>query len=129
MNNREKHAFTKQQYEGKVFDTLYNGKFIVEKYVRSKDIHIRFLETGYRTTTTIHRIKEGKINDRMKPKLFGIGILGDTKTSKYPKEYKLWSGMLYRCYVDPLQNNPSYVDCSVSENFQVFEYFKEWCNK
>lgn len=128
MNNLEKHALAKQQYEGKVFDTLYNGKFIVEKYVRSKDIHIRFLETGYRTTTTINNIKNGKISDRMKPKLFGVGVLGDTKTSKHPKEYALWNGMLYRCYVDPLQNNPSYVDCSVSENFKVFEYFKEWCN-
>ena len=43
MNNLERHALAKQQYEGKVFDTLYNGKFIIEKYVRSKEIHIRYL--------------------------------------------------------------------------------------
>ena len=38
--------------------------------------------------------------------------------------------MLQRCYSSKLYiKRPTYKDCSVSENFKYFPYFKEWCNK
>lgn len=60
------------------------------------------------------------INDRKYPmSLHGI----DTR------EYALWNNMLKRCYSTISQiDRPTYVGCSVSENFKAFSYFHEWCN-
>ena len=45
------------------------------------------------------------------------------------KEYKIWRGMLERCYSKLFHiHHPYYVGCSVSENFKNFQYFAEWCN-
>lgn len=44
------------------------------------------------------------------------------------KEYKLWSGMLERCYsVVYHQKHPTYIGCSVSEDFKYFQRFAKWC--
>jgi hypothetical protein len=63
----------------------------------------------------------------------GVGVsLG----SKYPKvvggvqtvEYQLWKNMIARCYSESWgERNPTYVGCTVSENFKNFQYFAEWC--
>lgn len=64
----------------------------------------------------------------------GVGI----NDRKYPttidgvkrKEYRIWSDMLKRCYSAAyLSARPSYVGCSVSDNFKVYSYFYEWCNR
>lgn len=48
---------------------------------------------------------------------------------KITKEYSLWSCMLRRCYSSESHKlHPSYVGCSVSENFKNFQWFAEWCN-
>lgn len=62
----------------------------------------------------------------------GVGV----NDGKYPskvkgkrvKEYVLWHGILRRCY-DPKyhERHPSYLGCSVSENFKNYSYFYEWC--
>ena len=44
------------------------------------------------------------------------------------KEYKLWVGMLERCYSEKLHlKRPTYIRCTVSENFKNFQWFAEWC--
>jgi len=48
---------------------------------------------------------------------------------KFTKEYSLWKGMLRRCYSERFQKEcPTYVGCSVSEEFSNFQKFAEWCN-
>lgn len=54
-----------------------------------------------------------------------IGIDGKRKDTC---EYKLWRGMLERCYCCKyLAKYPTYVGCHVSENFKSFQYFAKWC--
>ena len=64
--------------------------------------------------------------------MYGIGITGDIQVNvngQYLKEYKIWKRVLCRCYSVGYQKvQPTYIDCSVSENFRYLEYFKEWCN-
>lgn len=64
--------------------------------------------------------------------VYGIGINDRSKPSKsngrIAKEYDLWMQMMRRCY-SPTYNNkhPTYIGCSVSENFKSYSYFYDWC--
>ena len=66
--------------------------------------------------------------------LYGAGFYEKGKyvatfEGKTSKEYSLWSDMLRRCYSVKYQKlHPTYIGCSVSENFKNFQWFAEWCN-
>ncbi len=58
------------------------------------------------------------INDRTKPTTFNGSQL---------REYMVWKSMMARCY-SPLvhKRSPSYIGCTVSENFKHYAYFFDW---
>ena len=118
--------------EGDVFKTKSYGDLIITKYVNSKAVCVKFVVTGYETTTKASNVIAGSVKDRLLPTVHGIGITGDSQVrvdGKHTKEYRLWHNMLNRCYNVGYQKvQPTYIDCSVSENFRYLEYFKEWCN-
>lgn len=65
--------------------------------------------------------------------IYGVGIYERGKFSgyihsKHTKEYAIWKRMLERCYCAKTQvKHPTYIGCSVSDNFKNFQYFAEWC--
>lgn len=117
---------------GKIFETNSYGKLEVIKYNNAKEVYVRFLDTGYETVTQAQQIVLGKVKDRLLPSIFGVGVIGEYSISvkrKPIKEYDLWRGMLERCYDNKRQTRyPTYKDCTVSENFKYFPFFKDWCN-
>jgi len=63
---------------------------------------------------------------------YGVGTNDYTyptrRQGKDSKEYRLWNGMLARCYSKvALARGPSYLNCRVSENFKDYTYFYQWC--
>lgn len=65
--------------------------------------------------------------------VMGVGTLG---VGRYrariggvvTKEYRLWEGMLTRCYSNKVHSRqPCYMEAQVSEEFLNFQYFAEWC--
>ena len=61
-------------------------------------------------------------------KIFNFGI-NDVKGSSTSRDYKLWVNILNRIHNDGRYNkNPSYRDCSVSEDFILFSNFRKWYN-
>ena len=118
--------------EGDVFKTKSYGDLIITKYINSQAVCVKFVVTGYETTTQAISIRRGSVKDRLLPTVYGIGITGDIQVNvngQYLKEYKIWKRVLCRCYSVGYQKvQPTYIDCSVSENFRYLEYFKEWCN-
>ena len=131
QHNRERLAKAKEQYLGKTFSSNNFGDFIVVDYVSSKNITVEFIATGYQTKTTTKEINQGKITDRLKPSVFGVGVIGN----KYPINengninyiYKVWNNILNRCYNEKARlKYKAYSDCSTSDNFKCYEYFYEW---
>jgi len=62
----------------------------------------------------------------------GVGINDGKYTATIKgvnkKEYEIWRGMLQRCYNTKVQKmRPTYIGCSVSDNFKYYTYFFEWC--
>lgn len=132
MNNEQRLAFAKAEYEGSVFPTNKYGDLLVLNYVKSYEVLVEFITTGYRTMTSSQNILKGNVRDRSLPSVYGVGIIGKELTSKdgkNTKEYLVWHNMLQRSY-DPKYHKKcnSYKDCSVSENFKHYPYFKDWCN-
>lgn len=45
------------------------------------------------------------------------------------KSYGAWRNMIKRCYSGDFQKKyPTYIGCSVSDNFLEYSYFHEWCS-
>jgi len=123
----------KDLYEGLTFDTKFNGKLEIVEYISNKNVVVKFVDTGYVTQTTLSEIQRGSVKDRLRASVFGVGVVGDAPTridGKELREYVLWSGVVERCYCGKAQgrNAKSYEDCSMSENFRYYHYFKDWCN-
>ena len=124
---REKHEV------GSIHSTNKYGDYVITKYIDSCNIHIKFLNTGYEKVVSKSHILRGEIRDRYFPYVHGVGVVGcessrDINGNKL-KEYLLWNHMLTRCYNENLKLKlPSYNNCTVSDNFKYYPYFKEWCN-
>lgn len=122
----------KEKYEGKVFSSRNFGEYVVTSYVDSKEIHIKFIDTGYETVVSSSTIKVGKIKDNLKPFVCGVGYLGYDyeKNDGLTKAYSIWASMIQRCYNEKyLLKRQTYLGCSVSKEFHNFSYFKLWCSK
>lgn len=65
--------------------------------------------------------------------IHGVGV-NEGKYQTYngwveTREYRKWKGMLGRTYGASTQRlQPTYIGCSISDNFKSFSYFHEWCN-
>ena len=66
--------------------------------------------------------------------VWGVGVndrkYPATKDGKNLKVYATWRSLLMRCYCPKYQERfPTYLGCSVSENFKNFTYFYEWARQ
>ena len=120
-------------FEGSLFKTKRYGDLIVTKYINHKEVYVKFLDTGYETKAYFGNIKKGIVRDRTVPSILGVGIIGDevTKVNGYRlKEYNLWQGLLERCCCDKFHvKYPTYLGCTVSNDFKYYPYFKAWCQR
>ena len=110
------------------------GYLLITRYVSSREVYSKFIDTGYEVKTTMQQLLKGNINDRLKPTVFGVGVIGECLTvdscGNRLKEYQVWKGMLERCYSHKFQaKKPTYKGCTVSDSFKYYPYFKEWCEK
>lgn len=126
MNNIEKQLKCKLEYEGKVFPSN-SGDFVVTHYKNKRHVEVRFLTTDFETTTIKASVDNGTVMDKLKPSIFGVGIIGYINVAENKKAYSLWTGMLNRCYNSTYSKSASYKSCQVSSEFLRFDKFANWC--
>lgn len=109
-----------------VFETYNYGKCKVLKYESATNVTIQFIDTGYKIVVKAHDLRCGRIKDKMKPSVCGIGYIGDGKFSKQdnPKLYTLWHNILLRCGSTKKCHN-AYKDCRVAKRWHNFQNFCE----
>lgn len=121
-------------FEGSVHDSLSCGKFKVVEINSSMNVLVEFLETGFQVKVQACQIRLGTIKDKCSVTVHGVGKVGykypvTEKSGKLHREYLIWVNMIKRCYERDYENkNPTYSDCTISENFKSYTYFYEWCN-
>lgn len=125
---------------GDVIQSSSCGEYMITKRDVVNEATIRFIETGYETTSNIQNAATGNIKDPYFPQVLGIGYLGvgeyknRTASSKIKgtrtSEYNAWINMLQRCYYDKYicreQGGLTYENVSVIPEWLNFQTFAEW---
>jgi len=119
----------------KVGDTYKTNNFgfcEVIKYENSKNVVVRFLDTGYEVSTTSGVLVRGQLKDRLVRTVCGVGFIGDGDKATQNrgvklKEYSVWKGMIERCYSGALRGNyPTYEGCKVCDDWHNYQNFANW---
>ena len=117
-----------------VYTSNNYGDFRIVKYVNNANVEIEFIDTGYRSISQLIHINSGAVKDKLMPNIHGVGYLGDGKhkasfKGKLLKVYHVWTDMLRRCYcAKSLIKHPTYVGCTVVDEWHDFQNFAEWFN-
>ena len=114
--------------EGGVYNSNQCGKFEVVSILSSRIINIKFLTTGFETTTTASHIKGSSVYDPLYPTIHGRGYTGIGEfTSKNSKAYRAWKNMFERAYSKNYQSvYPSYKGCSITREWFNYQNFASW---
>lgn len=119
--------------EGNIFESKNYGKYVVEKYIDSTLIHIRFILTGFTRTIDAKSLRDGSVKDPYCPSVFGVGYLGEgIYAASYNKNgkkvntpaYEVWLGKIKTCYWETkrkhLYKDQGVTVCNEWHNFQNF---------
>lgn len=114
---------------GTIHKTKHNGLFEIIGYTKWNNVAIKFIDTGYATTTSTKSIREGLIKDRLKRSVYGVGYfgIGEYKGLNNCKRYNTWRHMICRCYAETsVIAYPTYVNCTVCDEWHDYQVFSKW---
>lgn len=100
-------------------------------YKGSHDVLVRF-DNGYEKRVAAGNLRSGRIKTPFSPSVYGVGYLGIGKHSvwvdgKITRVYYIWNSMMERCYSPKsVERHPTYIDCSVCEEWHNFQVFADW---
>lgn len=121
--------------KGDVFPTNNSGDATVVEYINCRDVVVQFSD-GRTKSVFAGDLRSGLIKNNYYPNVLGIGYLGDgeymTRRSgtAMTAEYNAWTGMIARCYDEKsLSLHPTYIGCSVCEEWHNFQNFAGWYSK
>lgn len=120
---------------GKTFNSNSFGKFTVLKYENYENVYIQFEQTGGVNITDLHRVRDGSVVDLLAKSNYNVGYIGygyDPKCAESRKLFKIWSGLVQRCF-DPLwkTRHKCYELTTCSEDFlcaSTFYYMEQISN-
>lgn len=115
---------------GKVFTHPIYGKYKIIERVGDGNVKLEFLSTGYVTTCSISSISTNSFKDYKFQSVYKIGCKGYNKWILKNIDddiaYNIWHSMMERCYAGLNDKFPSYIDCTVCDEWHDFSNFKDW---
>lgn len=119
---------------GDVFPTNEGGSVTIIEYKKWNHVVIKHNDChGHISIAQSGHIKRGTVKNPYHKSVFGVGFVGHGSYSpsfmgKDTKIYARWRNMLMRCYDKSCQKKyPTYIGCSVSDEWHNFQNFAEWC--
>jgi hypothetical protein len=115
---------------GGIFQISGGGTVTVLEYTGGVDVVVTH-NTSLGNTSTVYRgnLRKGSVKNPYTPAVVGVGYIGEGKFKRrtHERTYQVWINMLKRCYCSKHQeNNPSYIGCTVDEEWHNFQEFAEW---
>lgn len=117
---------------GDIYKTNSCGMVKVVEYKNNQKVKVEFLDTKFSLWTAKWCILAGKVRDRLKPSICGVGIVGSGKYQAVVKRKKTsafscWSEMITRCYgASYLKRRPTYASVTVCNEWLNFQNFAAW---
>lgn len=118
--------------EGDVFE-ITSGTITVIHYENAQKIYVKHNdEHSHCMWTSKTSIRRGRIKNPYHRSAEGVGYIGVGKHKGYfdgktTIEYSIWRSMLVRVYnINFLGKNPTYIGCTVCEEWHNFQNFAEW---
>lgn len=115
---------------GETFVSNEGCVFYIKEYNNCEDVVVKFKdEHGVEVRTKYEYCKKGSVHNPYFKSLYGVGCIGvGVKTidgyGKITREYRLWEGMLNRCYGNK-EEYKSYANVTVCERWLCFANFVE----
>ncbi|WP_417669375.1 hypothetical protein [Pseudoalteromonas tetraodonis] len=112
---------------GCIHKTNNCGDVEVIYYKNAHNVCVKFVGYDYKVITSSSHIRNGKVLNRFKPKVHGVGYLGvgPHKALKTNDAYTRWAHMLQRCY-SGYSCCSSYSECTVCDEWHNFQNFADW---
>lgn len=118
---------------GEINYNKHGSKMIVCKYITNENIDVYFPEYNWVAKhVQYNTFKRGYVKCPYEKSVHGVGYIGEGKykVSENGKEteiYRIWRGVLCRCYVSRIhEKHPTYKDCEMCEEWHNFQNFAEW---
>jgi hypothetical protein len=117
---------------GSIGENKFGSVMEVVEYNNSLNVWVKFLEHGNLVNVGWHQFLRGSIKNVYDKSVYGIGYIGEgnygvTINGITTKIYNSWKSMLMRCYnVKYLNKFPTYVKCSVIDEWHNFQNFAKW---
>ncbi len=117
---------------GSKFKMKLGNHLVINRYDKNSHVEVEFIETGYKTIATAGRIRRGSVIDKLQPRIYGVGFIGDGKNRTNGSAinslaYDRWTSMMKRCYDEKYHKvKPTYKDCTVCKEWHNFQNFCEW---
>lgn len=117
---------------GTIRKNTYGSLMEVVEYINSHDILVKF-DRGKPVHTQWNPFIKGEVRNVYDKSVCGVGYIGEgeyvtkVKDKKHTPQYEKWCSMIKRCYSEKLHNNqPTYIICTVSEEWYNFQMFAKW---
>lgn len=114
---------------GETHTTNNGDKLTILNYKGNSKYLIKFDDNTEINNVRYYHIKNGNVRNPNAPIVQGIGYLGIGKynSREHYLAYHKWGHMLERCYSEKYQiKKPTYIGCSVSEDWLNFQIFADW---
>ena len=124
-----------QSRVGETFTSNEGLEFTIVEYFGNRNSTVQFKDGTLVYNKEYADLKKGTVKNPNHKTVYGVGYFGVGKYvsktgDKHNKDYVTWRGIIERCYNEKFQErHPTYIGCSVVEEWHNFQVFAKWCEE